>query len=78
MFPDAGLYITAVESGSDASRKGMEQGDILLSIDDNRIVSMDQLKSYLYRCEVGQTVTAVIYRNGQQYQLQLKLHEDKG
>ena len=33
----AGLYITNVEYGSDARKKGIEQGDILMSIDGNRI-----------------------------------------
>ena len=74
----AGLYITEVDYGSDAQRKGIEQGDIILSIDDNRITSMDELKTYLYNCDVGQNVEVVVYRQGQQYKLNLKLHEDKG
>ena len=74
----AGLYITNVEYGSDAHKKGIEQGDILMSIDGNRITSMEELKTYLYNCEVGQTVEAIIYRSGQQYRLELTLHESKG
>jgi serine protease Do len=74
----AGLYVTAVETGSDAQKKGIEQGDIIISIDDNRITSMEELKSYLYNCEVGQKVNVIVYRSGQQYKLQLTLHEDKG
>ena len=74
----AGLYVTKVEFGSDAYVKGIEKGDILISLDETRITTMDQLKTYLYQCHVGQTVDAVIYRNGQQYLVELKLHEDKG
>ena len=74
----AGLYITEVDHGSDAQRKGIEQGDIILSIDDTRITSMDELKTYLYNCDVGQNVEVVVYRQGQQYKLNLTLHEDKG
>ena len=74
----AGLYVTNVEFGSDAQRKGIEQGDILISIDNNRITSMDELKTYLYSCEVGQKVEVVVYRSGQQYLVELTLHEDKG
>lgn len=74
----AGMYITAVALDSDAYLKGVEAGDILISVDDNRITSMDELKTFLYTCEVGQTVEAVIYRSGQQYVLDLTLTEDKG
>ena len=74
----AGLYITQVEYGSDAQKKGLETGDILISIDDNRVTSMEELKTYLYSCTAGQTVEVVIYRDGQQYLVELTLHEDKG
>jgi len=74
----AGLYITKVEFGSDAYIKGIEKGDIIISLNDSRIISMDQLKTFLYQCEVGQVVNAVIYRDGQQHRIELKLHEDKG
>ena len=74
----AGLYITSVAPGSDAEVKGIEHGDILLSVADQRIVSMDELKSVLYDREVGETVKVVIYRSGQQYRLELTLGENKG
>ena len=74
----AGLYITSVAPGSDAEVKGIEHGDMLLSVDDQRIVSMDELKSVLYDREVGETVKVVIYRSGQQYRLELTLGENKG
>jgi len=74
----AGLYITKVETNTDAYRKGIENGDILVSINDQRITSMDDLKACLYTCEIGQVVQAVIYRGGQQYLLDLTLVEDKG
>ena len=74
----AGLYVTKVDFGSDAYIKGIEKGDIIISLNDNRIISMDQMKTFLYQCEVGQIVTAVVYRDGQQHRVELKLHEDKG
>ncbi len=74
----SGLYITQVEQGSDAYAKGVEDGDILISIDEEKVTTMDELKSVLNGYAVDDTVTAVIYRSGQQYQLQLTLTEDKG
>jgi len=73
-----GLYVTQVEPGSDAAAKGIERGDILIRINDIPVTTADELSSVLYNCEVGETVTAVIYRGGFQYELQLTIGEDKG
>ena len=74
----AGLYITAVEPGTPAYRAGIEAGDILISIDDTRISDMDTLNSVIFRHEVGDIITAVVYRGGQKATVELRLTEDKG
>ena len=74
----AGLYITHVDRSSDAYHKGVEDGDILISINDDRVTTMDELKAAIYDLEVGTTVQTVIYRGGQQYLVELTLTEDKG
>ena len=74
----AGLYITAVEPGTPAYRAGIEAGDILISIDDVRITDMNTLNSVIFRHEVGDMVTAVVYRGGQKATVELRLTEDKG
>lgn len=73
----AGLYITEVDHNSDAYSKGIQAGDILISLDGQRIQTMEELKAFLYGCEVGQTIQTVIYRSGQQYMVELQLREDK-
>ena len=74
----AGLYITYVEPGSDAYASGIEDGDILLSINDQRVTTMEEMKNAILEYDVGQTIQAVIYRGGQQYLVELTLAEDKG
>ena len=74
----AGLYITHVDRFSDAYSKGIEDGDILMSVNDERITTMDQLKAAIYNLEAGQKVDTIIFRGGQQYLLELTLMEDKG
>ena len=74
----AGLYITEVEPGSYAEYYGIEPGDILLAVDDTRIMDMETMNSFLYSHEVGDIVTVVIYRGGQQASVELTLTEDKG
>ena len=73
-----GLYITEVEPGSDAAAKGIERGDILIELNGTPVTTSEELSSILYGCEVGQTVTAIVYRSGYQYQLELTLAEEKG
>ncbi len=74
----SGLYITHVTPGSDAQIKGIEDGDMLLSVDNQRINSMEQLKSLLYDRQVGDVVEAIIYRSGERYRVALTLGENKG
>ena len=71
----AGLYITALESGSPAERCGIEPGDLLISIDDHRITDEESYKTALYNYAIGDTVTVIIYRSGNQYSVSLTLHE---
>ncbi len=73
-----GLYITAVESGSSADQAGIEEGDILLGIDDIAVTSADSLKTLLYNYTPGDEITAVIYRSGHQYAVKLTVEEAKG
>ena len=74
----AGLYITEVAYNSPAWLCGIEEGDILLSIDGNRITDMDSLKNVLYTHEAGDQVTVTIYRNGNTASATVTLAEDKG
>ena len=73
----AGLYITRVEKDSYASQYGIEPGDILMAVEDTRITDMESLNTVLYNHQVGDIVTVVIYRGGQQYNVELTLTENK-
>ena len=74
----AGVYITEVAADSSAAAAGIEPGDILISIDNTRVSSQDDLNSVLYGHEVGDSVAVVIYRSGKQYSVALTLTESKG
>ena len=73
-----GLYITWVEPGSAAQMRGIQDGDILLSINDKAVASMEEMNAAIFEYEVGQTVEAVIYRGGQRYLVELTLSEARG
>ena len=73
-----GLYITWVDPAGAAAQRGIASGDILLSINDREVASMEELKSVILDFEVGDTVNAVIYRGGQRYLVELTLSEARG
>ncbi len=74
----SGVYVTEVEYGTDAYKKGIEQGDLILSAAGVRISSYDELRTAIADHEVGSAVEVIVYRAGQQYKLELILTEDKG
>ena len=74
----SGMYIIEIDPESDAEAKGLEPGDILISVDNTRITSMDELEALLSNYSVGDHVQIIIYRAGRQYTAQLILHESKG
>ena len=74
----AGLYITYVDPDSDAFQQGIESGDILISLDGQRISTQSELDQMLYGMNVGDTLEVIIYRDGNQYRIQLTLTESKG
>ena len=71
----AGIYISEIAPGSDAQIKGILPKDILLSVDGQRVTSMEDVQTVLYSHEAGDTVEVIIYRNGQQYRVDLMLAE---
>ena len=70
-----GIYITAVTEGSDAQQKGIIAGDILLALDNFRIIDEDTLNTALYSYNAGDTVSALIYRRGTQQTVTLVLEQ---
>ena len=71
----SGLYVTEVAPNSDAAAKGLVPGDILLSLDGQRLTGTDTLEQLLYNHNAGDKVQLVIYRSGTQYTVELTLNE---
>ena len=71
----SGLYINSVDPDGPAGQAGIEPGDILLSLDDQRIESQEDLDRFLFNHQVGDTVTVTIYRAGQQGSADITLAE---
>ncbi|MBE6957599.1 MAG: PDZ domain-containing protein [Ruminococcaceae bacterium] len=66
----AGLYITEAPENSE-----IRAGDILLSVDQARVTSEEELEKALYSHKAGDTVTLTMYRSGSQYTTTITLTE---
>lgn len=74
----AGLFINVVVEGSDAAGQGLAPGDILISLNGKSVTSNEELAQFLYGCQVGDSVQAVIFRNKTKYTVTLTIEEAKG
>ena len=74
----AGVLITQVEAGGSAEKAGIEEGDVLLSMDGTRVSDTQTLENLLYNHQAGDAVEIVIYRDGKQYSATLTLGEADG
>lgn len=62
--PRTGVYIDDVHVPGPASRAGVRAGDVLVSIDGNRLLSVADFQRWLYLSGVGATVELEIHRDG--------------
>ena len=74
----AGIFITEVVPGSSADQAGIRPGDILISIEGDRIMNTEALGKALYLYNVGDTIAVGIYSGSTQKMLNLTLSEYRG
>jgi len=72
---DIGVLIVSVETDSPAERGGVLMGDILLTLEDSEIFSVQALRAQLCPERVGQPITARMIRGGQLIELTLMVGE---
>ena len=58
----SGIYVVQITSGSPATSSDLRVGDIINSIDNNELYTMNDLKSYIYSKKPGDTVVFNISR----------------
>ncbi len=68
-----GIYVTDVLPGSDAEKKGVQPGDILVQVDGQSITAASQLHSLLENRKTRSPVQVILYRNGQQMEMTLEM-----
>ena len=70
-----GLYITHVVEGTDVAAKGITAGEVLLEFNGVPVTTTMELQNELEKCKPGQTVTLVLYRQGERVSIDVVLGE---
>jgi S1-C subfamily serine protease len=73
----AGMLLAGVRAGGAAARGGLQRGDILVKLSKHAIGNVRDLMYALMALKPGQTVTAVIVRDGKRLPLQVTLQQSK-
>ncbi|HZQ17636.1 MAG TPA: PDZ domain-containing protein [Terriglobales bacterium] len=72
---ETGVEITMVDQDAPAGKAGLKEHDVILSINDQKIESEEQLRRVIHEIPPGRTVTIGISRNGQPMTLKAQLAE---
>ncbi len=68
-----GVFITEVMDESPAENAGIEEGDIIVAFDDQRIESFKQFRQVLYSKSIGDVVNITILRNNREVTVSVTL-----
>lgn len=68
-----GAFVASVSANSPASKAGVQTGDIIISIDDKRITTADELVSSIRAYNVGDKITLGIIRKGGSNRINLQV-----
>lgn len=72
-----GIYIVEVTSGSGAEKAGIVKGDVLVSLAGKEVKTMKDVDTIKKQYKAGDTVDAVIVRNGKSINIKITFSEDK-
>ena len=70
----AGVYIAQV-TGENAMKAGFQEGDRIVSFNGSQISNSSEFITLVRKCKVGDTVTVVVSRSGQQIEIKTVLEE---
>lgn len=70
-----GIYVAKVSSGGAASNAGIQEGDIIVKFDGEKVTTYKSFLTLLYSKEPGDKVSVVINRNGTEKTVEVSLGE---
>ena len=73
-----GVYVNEFSEVSAAYAAGIEEGDVIVAIDGNKITEMGELQERIGRCRPGDTIVVTVDRKGTKRDFKVKLKNDEG
>jgi Do/DeqQ family serine protease len=70
-----GIIVSQVNAGGPAARAGIEQGDIILSVNGERIDDMNTLRNRIAKAPPGSQITLTVLRDGKERTVRVTLGE---
>lgn len=70
-----GVYIQSVENFSPAEKAGLKAGDVIIKADGKDITTMDELTEIKNSHQIGDSITLVVNRNGEEKEFSITLDE---
>lgn len=70
-----GIYVRDISEGSAAEEAGIRVGDVIIGINDEAVSTMEELNSIKNKFKAGETVMLKVYRDGEDLDIPLVLHE---
>lgn len=72
---DTGIYITKVIQKTAAEKAGIKENDIILSIDNQKLERMCELRRYIYTKKPKDEVTLKILRTNREIEVKVQLEK---
>lgn len=72
---DSGIYIGQVNLNSNLEKAGIKVGDIITSIDENKIEKISDLRRYIYEKNPGDIIKLRIKRDKKEFDVEVKLEK---
>ena len=73
-----GIYVAEVVADGAAEDAGLQKGDVILSIDGNKVTKMAELQEYLFAKKPGDKVNVSYMRNGKKKEVTMTLKNPQG
>ena len=70
---DTGVLVDEVIAGSPAPKAGVKSGDVIVRLDDRKVVAVEDIFAELRQHKPGETVTLELKRNGETKTVEVKL-----
>ena len=70
---DTGIYVAQISMDSPVFSSGLQIGDVITKIDDNKLEKMCDLREYIYSKNAGETVNLTVLRNNKERNIEVKL-----